>query len=459
VRKRIAISAGSLFLLAMSLCGHVTAAPQTGWWWNPAESGRGFFVESHDGATFIGAYFYDGDGHAKWLVAGGANADPYNYAGDLLDLSGGQTLYGAYVAPGAPNVAGQMSVHFADDTHGTLTWPGGNVAIERQIFGTGDPAFEAEAGWWWNADESGTGFSVEIQGQYLFVVGFMYEDGGRPVWYFTAGPMNDDATYHGDVLQLANGQTMGGPYKAPTSTKIGTVDIVFTEDDQATVTFTSTVSSGVTARKAGQSSQRSLTTQFTKNGGYVFPPSFYGSVGARVTGTVDQGDVRIVTDLQFSLLTSKFSHIETDRPDLYDVKESPGLVISASQTLTSAAAKCSATLPITIVPLDEIPHQQDFALLVNHHRGYNLTVFVPPGDFAYNLDGQCVSNIDGSTTPYFVPLSAVLPVGGNTGAIVRGNYFGAPVDVIKFDQNTTVTSGAITTVTNRFADLHSQTVP
>lgn len=456
--KRIAVAAASLFLLVMSL--GVRAAPQTGWWWNPAESGRGFFVESHDGVTFLGAYFYDDDGHAKWLVAGGANADAYNYTGDLLELSGGQTLYGAFVAPGPPHAVGQLSVHFVDDTHGTLTWPGGTVAIERQVFGTGDPAFEAAAGWWWNADESGTGFSVEIQGQYLFVVGFMYEQGGRPVWYFTAGPMNDDATYHGDLLQLANGQTMGGPYKAPASTKIGTVDIAFTADDQATITFTSTASSRAArgAVKAGGTSQRSLTTQFPKSGNYVFPPEFFGTTGVHGVTTVDQGDVRIVTELQFVFHTTDWQHIEVGRPDLYDIKATPGLLISASQTLTSADVKCSATLPVQIVPLDQIPHQQDFALLVNHHRGYNLTMFAPPGDFSYNLDGECIDS-QGRSSPYFVPIPVTVPVGGNTGAIVRGNYFGTPADVIKFDQTTTFTSGAITTTINRFADLHSQGAP
>src|SRR5882672_9035661 len=68
-------------LVVLSCCvgNTVLAAPQTGWWWNPAESGRGFFVESRDGITFIGAYLYESDGHATWLVAGAPNADPYNF--------------------------------------------------------------------------------------------------------------------------------------------------------------------------------------------------------------------------------------------------------------------------------------------------------------------------------------------------------------------------------------------
>jgi hypothetical protein len=199
-------------------------------------------------------------------------------------------------------------------------------------------------------------------------------------------------------------------------------------------------------------------TQFTKNGDYVFPPSFFGDVSARSTSTTNEDGAQIVTDLQFALHSTKFAHIEADRPDLYDVKETPGLVIAATQTVTSSFAKCSATLPITIVPLDQVPHQQDFALLVNRHRGFNLTVFVPPGDFTYKLDGQCVDS-DGNTTPYSVPMAAVLPVGGNTGAIVSGSNFGIPADVIKFDKTTTLPMGATTTVLNRYADLHSQTVP
>src|SRR5262249_952585 len=139
----------------------------------------------------------------------------------------------------APVSVGNISVHFTDDTHGTVTWPGGVVQIERQVFGSGDTPFEPQAGWWWDPDEPGTGYSVEVQGQFLFMVGFMYEDGGRPVWYFVAGPKTSDTTFHGNVQQLAGGQTMGGAYRAPGApANIATVDIVFDDVDQATFTFT-----------------------------------------------------------------------------------------------------------------------------------------------------------------------------------------------------------------------------
>jgi hypothetical protein len=277
------------------LCGvssAALAAPQTGWWWNPNESGRGFFVESHDGITFIGAYLYDNDGHALWLVAGGANDDSYNYTGPLYSQAGGQSLFGNYVVPAAPVSVGQITVHFADDTHGTVTWPGGVVQIERDVFGTGDAPFQPDNGWWWNPDESGSGYSLEVQGGNLFVVGFMYESSGRPVWYFSAGPMASATTYHGDVMQFANGQTMGGAYRLPDApVKIATLDIEFTAENEAATTFTDlsgTAMSGLRA-KAGRSNH--WQPQFPKPGRFQFPDAYVGgfsfdSVLSNPAGTV-----------------------------------------------------------------------------------------------------------------------------------------------------------------------------
>jgi hypothetical protein len=171
-----------LLIAGLFFCTAARAAPEVGWYWNPAESGRGFFVESQNGVTFIGAYLYDTDGHALWLVAGGPNDDPYNFTGPLYYKTGGQTLYGSYVAPGAAVIAGNITVHFTDDTHATVTWPGGSVSIERQVFGSGEADFPAFSGWWWNADESGRGYSLELQGDKLFIVGFMYDDAGTQSW-------------------------------------------------------------------------------------------------------------------------------------------------------------------------------------------------------------------------------------------------------------------------------------
>ena len=46
--------------------------PQTGWWWYPAQDGRGFGIEVRGNTLFMSGYLYDDAGKATWMVAEGA---------------------------------------------------------------------------------------------------------------------------------------------------------------------------------------------------------------------------------------------------------------------------------------------------------------------------------------------------------------------------------------------------
>jgi hypothetical protein len=240
--------------------GKVAAEPQNGWWWNPAESGRGFFIETTRGVTYLAGYFYDEDGRATWVSSGGSNSDPYLYRGTLQSYRNGQTLFGAYRAPGAAVDVGPVEVRFVDDSHGTFTWPGGTIPIERQVFGVedeiplplwvlglADPPFRPETGWWWNQAQSGRGFSIEVQGTNLFAVSFMYDDAGDPTWYFSAGPMATPTHYEGDVLLFENGQTLNGPYRFPGHQTIGRMTIDFAGTGEATIAIADGISEKMSA--------------------------------------------------------------------------------------------------------------------------------------------------------------------------------------------------------------------
>jgi photosystem II stability/assembly factor-like uncharacterized protein len=190
-------------------------SPQTGWWWNAAESGRGFFLERQGNTLFVAGYLYAGDGRATWFTATGPLANGV-FSADMTTFGGGQTLTGAYKPPAAGASLGRITLTFASEATATLTWPGGSSTLTRYAFGSGASSAGFESGWWWNASEAGRGYSIEVQGNRLFMVGFMYDDAGNPLWYLSEGTLANGTTYQSVWQQVANGQTLTGAYRPPT---------------------------------------------------------------------------------------------------------------------------------------------------------------------------------------------------------------------------------------------------
>ncbi len=212
--------------------------PHTGWWWNQAESGRGFFIEKRGDSLFMAGYYYEADGRSTWFTSSGAFTSNV-FTGRATTLKNGQTLEGNYVAPQAGVDLGGITLTFTDASTATMVWPGGTTPITTFVFG-GNGASTGENGWWWNASESGRGYSIEVQGNSLFMVGFMYDAGGNPVWYLTSGPMQTSAKYTGRLLVVRGGQTLTGAYKAPAgNTDIGSISIDFSAADQANMVLPS----------------------------------------------------------------------------------------------------------------------------------------------------------------------------------------------------------------------------
>ena len=128
---RVAASRAIVVCTLFLASAHAIAEPQNGWWWNPNESGRGYFIEMTGGVLYLAGYFYDSDGRATWMSAGGAVTDLYSISGTLQSYRNGQSVFGAYRRPDAAVDVGPITIMFKDDSHGTMTWPGGTVPIER----------------------------------------------------------------------------------------------------------------------------------------------------------------------------------------------------------------------------------------------------------------------------------------------------------------------------------------
>jgi len=218
--------------------------PQDGWWWNPAESGRGFSIESHDNAIFLATYLYDAGGQATWLAAAGTTTlEGTAFQGDLQAYANGQVLGGAYRAAQTQLSPGTIALTFQDASHGVLSWPGGNIPIERFDMvanGRSLPAVagQPQSGWWWSDKEPGRGYFIEWQGANAFLATYMYSAAGSATWYAAQATTPDVTRFSASLRSFINGQTLTGAYRPPNGgSTLGTVAITFTGPDTATLSL------------------------------------------------------------------------------------------------------------------------------------------------------------------------------------------------------------------------------
>jgi hypothetical protein len=236
-----------------------TIVAESGWWWNSAEGGRGFFIDSNGARLYFVMMGYDVSGHATWYAAlASQTATTCTYAGTFATFGGGQTLTGTFQAPTSATNVGNFSLTFTDATHASVQLPGENLTLQRFVYaGNGNPtqpegAATSLTGIYWNPAEPGRGFAIEIQNGVLYIGGYMYDASGLPVWY-VAGPTAPsspgqaalprqrcctgiiisqppfDSPFVGDWAQFSNGQVLGGPHRAPVvfSGDVGAMALTF----------------------------------------------------------------------------------------------------------------------------------------------------------------------------------------------------------------------------------------
>ena len=73
-------------------------APESGMWWNPAEPGRGFFIDYRNDQALVGAYMFEPNQWATWYSGQLTRVGPIfnGFAGELQRHQGGQSLAGAW---------------------------------------------------------------------------------------------------------------------------------------------------------------------------------------------------------------------------------------------------------------------------------------------------------------------------------------------------------------------------
>lgn len=116
------------------------------------------------------------------------------------------------------------------------TMPG---PVAQPAGGAAPMPFTPFNGLWWNPDESGTGYNIQVQHGVMVATMFSYTPAGEPVWYYMAGPLVQQGSgvmgtatmdrYHG-------GQCASCTYARPSvAGSDGIFSIVFSSPTAATV--------------------------------------------------------------------------------------------------------------------------------------------------------------------------------------------------------------------------------
>lgn len=150
-----------LFALLTFLPGGAFALqPDSGWWYNPAESGRGFNIEFQGDNIFVAAFIYDEAGRQIWYSGGGA-IDNNSWSGQLTRFQNGQCLHCVYTSPDVLAMSGPFSIRFTSHETAQVEWEGVAVSLERFRFGFSG-AIEDYLGEWVLASDQGPDVGAHI---------------------------------------------------------------------------------------------------------------------------------------------------------------------------------------------------------------------------------------------------------------------------------------------------------
>jgi hypothetical protein len=112
-------------------------------------------------------------------------------------------------------------------------------AVPQAGGGTAPVAFTPATGLWWNPNESGTGYNVQVQRGTVVVTMFSYTPGGDPVWYLAVGALANGSggvTAAGTLDKYRSGQCASCTYQPPSMVgNDGTIKFTFTSATAATV--------------------------------------------------------------------------------------------------------------------------------------------------------------------------------------------------------------------------------
>ncbi|EDZ67292.1 peptidase families S8 and S53 domain protein [Nitrosococcus oceani AFC27] len=260
---------GSGALLLENFVADERLSPLSGVWWNPSQDGHGFFFGVRNDRLVATWYTYDGAGNPFWLLSAGSMSATRRYSGTLYAFHGPplksplNTLFDSSGSTVATNEVGSLDIDFIHPGEASINiqLSGDSLIFPNTFSLKAQPflAYPAAAqnpqvpytskynGLWWNAEQSGHGFFINIQESVLTAAWYTYDDSqGEPVWILTAGSMDSAAAYSGTAYRFSGPALMPGAnladYFDETGSTVngvasGTFSITFTSNTTAVATI------------------------------------------------------------------------------------------------------------------------------------------------------------------------------------------------------------------------------
>jgi len=207
----------------------------SGWWWNPSESGRGFFLEVRDGLACLACCTYTDHGQPTWYASNFAPIrDNGNWIADFRSLQ--FPLVGGSSEPrSAPANVAPVSMNFEKSRTAQLGLAGNQVPLEPQNLdnpGVSGPSKRSLTGWWIEDAESPKWAAlVEVLNNRVFVALLSASD-----WCIASASRRGVRSYEGEWLLVQGGQTIDGPFRPPSTTQsIGAARLVWLDTNSLVV--------------------------------------------------------------------------------------------------------------------------------------------------------------------------------------------------------------------------------
>ena len=220
-------------------------------WWS-TENGWGINLSHQGDIIFATLYTYETNGSPTWWAMSNGVKQPDGSFSGTLYRGTGPAYTSPTWSPASANPIGTMRISFDSAGTGTLTYTVGGATVTKSIrrfqFSTpttctwtnGDRSAATNyQDLWWDPNESGWGLNIAHQGNTLFVLLYVYDASGQPMWFsMSNGALVSTRTWSGRLFRATGPAFNANPWTTSTATDVGQMTVMFNDGETGALTYT-----------------------------------------------------------------------------------------------------------------------------------------------------------------------------------------------------------------------------